>query len=190
MGIEEVRPEEELRVLLGDRPVPGAREDLARAPLGELEPACLRSPGKPIVVEVEPLVEPELAVEDIGPDERRRRESPRLQFLGKGLDARGEAERAVGPHPVRGRREARQDRRVRGERDGHGGRDILPDYRFAGERVENRRLGRPVAVAAEVVRAKGVDRDEDDLVGSAPCLASAASCSWDREQEREEQNRE
>ena len=85
------------------------------------------------------------------------------EVLGHAAHALGQDEGAVVAHAVAERRAARQDRGVRrrGERGvGDGGREADAPGRQA---VERRRDGRCVAVAAEAVGAKRVDRDQQDV---------------------------
>ena len=117
-----------------------------------------------VVVGVEALVQTEAAVEDERAHERRRREASLPENLGERHVARTEAEREVVVNTVRGRVQAGQHRAVRRQRHGHRRYDVLEADALAGDRVDARRGGQCIAVAAETVRPAGVDADQDDAL--------------------------
>ena len=66
-------------------------------------------------------------------------------------------------HPRRHGEAARKDCGVRGQRDRHGSVSLREPGAEARQGVEVRRLDARVAVTAQVVRAQGVDGDDDDV---------------------------
>ena len=116
-----------------------------------------------IVVDLEALVEAPPAVEDERADERSRRVALLPQGFGDRLLLRPQRGVSVDAHAVMGRVHARHDRGVRrlGQRRRRGGlgeEDAAPR-----EAVEVRGARPRIAVAAEMVGARRVQRDEDDV---------------------------
>ena len=89
--------------------------------------------------------------------------------IARGLEAvrecpvlRVQREADVVAHAVRRREQAREERRVGGERHRAMAERALEQHSLAGERVEHGRRGLRVAVTAHAVGPQGVDRDQDD----------------------------
>ena len=77
--------------------------------------------------------------------------------------ARREPLPPVDPEPVLRGLKAGQDGRVGRERLGAAREGLLEDRATGGQPVERRREGVPITVAAEVVGARGVERDEEGV---------------------------
>ena len=162
MRVVEVHPDEE-RPVRGRRgqPPEGGVHDVAR---GTLRPRARDGAVLEVLAErVEALPEPEGGGHGVGAHEGRRAVTPPLQHRGQRLMLRVEREDDVVADAVDGRVEAGEDRRV----GGAGQRDRALSVREAGaaggQPVQARRAGRGVAVRAHVVRAKGVDGDEEEV---------------------------
>ena len=109
-----------------------------------------------IVVFVEPARQSVALAEHDRADERARRIPGRLQHLRVGRDALREREEMVVAHAVRGRKQPREERRVRRQRERRHGDRLREVDRFRAKPLERRRAG------ADRVRAQRVDRHEHD----------------------------
>ncbi len=158
----EMEESEEARALLGPDP---ARERLHGHGAVALEVADgLRPPFRldGVVVEVEALRDPRRRPQNVGGDGRPRVQSGRLEASGqRGVIGR-EPEADVVAHAVVRGQEAGQHRGVRGQREGTVAVEIVEDDALAAEAVDVGSGPRPVAVEGKVIRAQGVDRDDDD----------------------------
>src|SRR5438874_3113510 len=134
------------------------------APLSEVEIGFVE-PAEVEVIKVgfKPLVQSESGVENGRADKGGRRVAAIAQDLGQ---RRGVCRKLVAAeivHPRRHREAARKDRGVRGQRDRHGSVSLREAHACARQGVDVRRLDSSVAVTAQVVRAQGVNGDEDDV---------------------------
>ena len=114
-----------------------------------------------ILVALEPAVEPVLAIEHRGADDRRRVVARLGQEGGEGrrlvrhpIDAVVTNAMPVGEQPA-------HQRGVRGQRDGYGCDGVLEDDAFGGPAVQVGSGGAPTAVAAEPIRPGRVDADQE-----------------------------
>ena len=123
---------------------------------------------------VEALVEAPARVEHPRPHEGARRVAGVLHPRGERRLRGLEEEAAVVADAVVRRDEAREDRRVRGQGHRRGGRRLLEEDAVAGHRVDVRRLDPAEAVAAQPVRAQGVEGDHDDVEGLAGVVGRRA----------------
>ena len=142
-------------------PPPRRAHRLGARPLGHREGGRLRSP-QPVVVDVEAPVEPEPGVEREGADEGPGAPAPLLENRGEGGPVGREAEARVVVNAV-------AQGVLAGEQVGVGGQghDVVRPGRLeanalGGEAVDPRRSRVAPAVAAECVRAEGVDGDDQD----------------------------
>jgi hypothetical protein len=161
MGIVEVHPDEERRVRGRRQPAEGRVDHVARGTLGP-------RPRDRAVLEVlaegvEALPEAEGGGDGVGAHEGRGAVPAALEERGQGLMFRVEREDDVVADPVHGRVEAGEDRGMRGSGHRHRALRLLEAHAAGGERVQARRPGRGVAVRAHVVRAEGVDGDEEEI---------------------------
>ena len=163
MGIEVVDPQEPGSGRSAFQPGPCGGRGQVRGPLHVGRAPPVVAVREVVVVHVEPAGEAEAPVQRETGDEGRRPVSRVVKGLGQGRDRVRQDVIAVVAYPVAKRREAGQDRGVRRRRERHlcdRGREA----RAAGrERVEHRGGGAGVSVAAQVVGAEGVDRDEQDI---------------------------
>ena len=126
-----------------------------------------------LVVDLKAAVEAELRIEDEGGNEGRRPVAARREQLGERRDARREPLPPVDPEPVLRGLKAGQDGRVGRERLGAAREGLLEDRATGGQPVERRREGVSITVAAEVVGARGVERDEEDVTRRRPAEPAA-----------------
>jgi hypothetical protein len=128
-----------------------------------------------VEVGVEALRDPPSPVEHERGDEAARAVALVLQHLRQRHLVVADVEAAVVAHAVPGRERPRQERGVRGqgERGDRGGAGEAETG--AGQRVEAARLGRGIPVAAEVVRAQGVDRHQQQVAGARTAEPSAVA---------------
>src|SRR4029453_2500943 len=89
-----------------------------------------------------------------------------LQPLRERRPGLGEGDPAVVADAVARREEPREDRAVRGQRGGEGGRRLLEEDAFRGELVEMGCRSPGEAVAAEAIGPERIERDEDDVDGA------------------------
>ncbi len=157
----EMHPGEEGAVLSGDPFLGGGGDDRAR-PLGLQHARAGGAALDAVVVDIESTPETEAPIEDVGGDEGGRRITAALEQRGQGRTVRGKDRAAVRVQTVMRRLQAAQQRRVRRQGQGHGGEGLVEHGPPRGQRVQVGRGPRLRAVGPDVVRAQGVDRDEQD----------------------------
>ncbi len=145
---------------------PGQRlvDDLVTPPadVGQRHRRVLRK-VEVVEVAIEALVESPFRVEDVGSDECAGRPAAPLEQRGEG-EARGvEDEAAVVAHAVRRRNGTREDRRVGRQRQRHRGHRLVEAYAPGCQRVEIGRHPLGLAVAAELVGPRRVERENEDV---------------------------
>jgi hypothetical protein len=162
--IVEVQPGEELLRLVGLQPGERVVDDFPAAPrhVGERDAAVLRE-IELVEVRVEPLVQPPFAVEHEGSDERAGLPAAGLERVRKRHVRRIEHVSAVVAHAVLGRKQAREDRRMRRKRERRRGRDVLEQRPLARKTIERGRRGGRVTVGADAIRSRRVERDQEDV---------------------------
>ena len=136
-----------------------------------------------VVVEVESTLDARALAQHRRGDGACRRVALRLQDRRERRDVRRQRVAVVVPDPVIGRQTSGQDRGVGGERQRHVAVGVLEDDGIPGQCVQRRRRDAPVSIRREVVRAEGVDGDQDD--GRSRRLDRAAT-ALDRERDRDE----
>src|SRR2546426_3467763 len=164
MGIVEVSPQKKrLRGSLLQTAERLIHHQVA-TPLGEVEIGFVE-PAEVEVIEVgfKPLIESESGVENGRADKGGRRVAAIAQALGQGRGVCRELVAAEIVHPRRHGEAARKDYGVRGQRDRHGSVSLREPGAKARQGVDVRRLNASVAVTPQVVRAQGVNGDEDDV---------------------------
>ncbi len=158
VGVPEVDPAEPFSRPAQD-PGHGRIDDLLRAPLRVVARRAGRG-EEGVVVDVEPLVEPEPRIERKSPDEGARGVALGLEMLGQGQEGRGNLGLRVLAHPMEEGRRAEKDVGVGGQGDGIVGVSVFEQHAAGGHGVDRGRLDGFGAVAAEPVRAEGVDCDQ------------------------------
>ena len=162
--VVEVDPAEEALVL--DLVEPGERlvGDLVARPIDAAERERLVLAEIEVVeVGLEPLRDAPLVVEHVGADESAGVEAARLEPLGQRRLAVVEEEAAVVAHAVRGRILAGEDRRVRRERERRRRDRLLEEHALARHAIDGRRLDAVVPVRVDVIGARRVERDEQEV---------------------------
>ncbi len=158
-----VQVDERKPLLAADRvdPSPGRAHRVLSRPLGHGEGGRARS-SHPVVVHLEPAVEPEARVERERADEGPGAPALLAQDRGEGRPVRGETEARVVVNPVAQRVVAGEQVGVRGQ-----GHHVVRPCRLEADAlgrqaVDPRRPRVAAAVAAERVRAQRVDGHEED----------------------------
>ena len=123
--------------------------------------------GDVVVVPVEASHEPKPTVQHERPDEGSRAVPRRGELRCERRGVLREALGAVVPDAVVGREQAREDRRMGGQRERHGGAGIREPHALRGETVQIRGLDLAVAVGADVVRSHRVEGDQQDVASGA-----------------------
>jgi hypothetical protein len=185
--VEVVHPQEQRGLARGGLAQPGQRGvgHLRGIALGREGFAAPRARVDAIVVDPESLIEPEPGIERERGDERRRAVAGAGQPLGEREVAGLEREVAVGPHPVSGRVEPCEQARVRGQGDRRGGERPIEANAARGQGVDLGRARRGVAVGADPIGARRVERDEDEVEPRAGQPAAAVDGEKRRDQDRE-----
>jgi hypothetical protein len=131
--------------------------------------------GDGVVEPVEPGADSRGPAQDVGRHRASGGHARRVIARGQRAPRGIEREAQVVAHAVMGRKEAREERRVRGQGERAMAVDVLEHDAVARERIEVRRPARAVAVGGEMVGAQRIDRDEDDGgVRERPDLAPPA----------------
>ena len=167
MGVIVVNPQEERRPRPCRTSQPGEHGPIhiLRAPLhflgcGSLDEAAGR--GERLVEGLEPLAQPEPSGEGEGSDEGPRPESPAFEDLRESGLLLGQDVPGVVQHSMGGRIPTCHDAGVGGKGDRSDGRHILEERSLGGKPVDPRSRRQASPVAAEMVRPKGVHRDQQE----------------------------
>ena len=162
--VVEMHPREEARRGRRVEPRKRAIGDLVRRPLDARRGLPLRLVEIEVVdIRVEPLRNAPPAIQDIGADEPAGPKPCRREPLGERRLTRVELEPAVVADAVLRRVLRREQRRVRRQRERHGGHRLLEDHTARGDAIEVRRLAVLRAVGAEAVGARRVERDQQQV---------------------------
>jgi len=163
MGVVEVHPQEEAR-RRGLEPTNGSVDDPISGALREPEITRGATRSHAIFVAVESPSQPVLPIEHDRPYEGGRRKTPLAHPLCQRGEAAIELEGRVVAHPVPRRIEPRHQRGMRRQGEGRRRDRGLEAHAALGQRVEHRGADPAPSVAPEVIRAKRVDRDENDAI--------------------------
>src|SRR5262249_33007047 len=121
----------------------------------------------PFVVHVEAAVEAESGVERESADEGAGAVAGRLEEHRKSRNLLTEAKQSVGADAMRRRRDAREDRRVRRQRQRRAGVGAGETNALAGDPIERWCQPRPTAEGADPVAPQRVDGDQQEVAADA-----------------------
>ncbi len=156
-------PGEETLVLDLLEPWQGAVDDIVGPALNRPPQAADLRRVEVVHVGVEPGVQAPLAIEDIRRNHRPGLQTGPLEHRREGDLLRREEETAVVANAVFGREAASKDARVRRKGQRRDRLGLLEQDALPGEPVEHGCPDFPGAVRAESIRARGVERDDDEI---------------------------
>ncbi|MFO0980811.1 MAG: hypothetical protein U1E76_03515 [Planctomycetota bacterium] len=153
----------------------------AAAPLVQRASVVGGAVRRQAIVVIESLIEPELRLEHERRDERSGVVAGSLQRLGHGDVLGREPEQAVVAHAMLVRVEPGEDRGMRRRGQRTRGVRVLEAHAARCQPIDHRRHFLRAAVAAELVGARRVERDQDEVPGRRARLAAAREHHAERE---------
>ena len=200
VGIVEMNPGEEARVRRPVEPGQGCVGNVAGGALDLTEGHAGRATQIEIVeVVVEALSRAPLRVENERTHEAAGAKTRRLELLGQDVARLVEIEAPVVPHAVTGRVVTGEDRRVSRQSQRSHRFGLLEQHALFGQAVEVMRLDAPKSVGCDAIRARRIERDQQqaqlvavdsDRQPTEPDSGLRGDCGAGQEASREEQGRQ